>query len=242
MLPLQAFAQDGITIDDPEIIEQIVEGNTDAIQEYIDIPEEEASAIEQMSVQLASTETLVASGSCGKDVTWSLYDTDADSAGDKLVISGSGDMTNYEQYDSYAPWYSYRAKITDIVIESGVKSIGSFAMRECRALRSVTIPKTVASIGSYAFYQCSAIQSISFPEGLSKIGNHTFSGCTALNTIKFPGSLTSIGSAAFYNCTKLTNVSVANIEGWLNIEFSDVTSNPVYYAKSLYVNGADEGT
>ena len=38
------------------------------------------------------------SGACGAtendDVTWTMYDTDSDGKGDKLVISGEGDMMN----------------------------------------------------------------------------------------------------------------------------------------------------
>lgn len=47
------------------------------------------------------------SGACGAtendDVTWTVYDTDSDGKGDKLVISGEGDMMS-PAYSGDYPW------------------------------------------------------------------------------------------------------------------------------------------
>ena len=52
--------------------------------------------------------------------------------------------------------------ITDLVIPSGVLSIGSSAFWECQNLKSITIPNTVMRIESYAFAHCSSLTDIYF--------------------------------------------------------------------------------
>ena len=63
-------------------------------------------------------------------------------------------------------------------------------------------------------------------------------------SITIPGSVTSIGSSAFKDCTGLTKVIVPDIAKWCDINFSynyspSYISNPLYYAKHLYI---DENT
>ena len=77
----------------------------------------------------------------------------------------------------------------------------------------------VTSIGSWAFDNCSSLTSITIPEGVTSIGDYAFWGCTSLENV-------------YYNGT---------IEQWLNIEFNDEDSNPMYYAKHFYMlNDNDE--
>ena len=66
-------------------------------------------------------------------------------------------MDNY--YSHNIPWYSFRSKIKEIKINSGVTSIGNSAFDGCSSLTSVTIPNSVTSIGNYAF-NCSSLTSI----------------------------------------------------------------------------------
>lgn len=81
-------------------------------------------------------------GSCGENITWVLYKNG------ELVISGTGDMANYN-YDS--PWYDYRSDILSVVINEGVTSIGSYAFYDCNSFTKITIPASVTDIGEYAF-------------------------------------------------------------------------------------------
>lgn len=67
-----------------------------------------------------------AAGSCGGALTWSF-----DESTGTLTISGEGDMYNYYYIENYAPWYSVRKSISNVVIESGVTSIGEFAFYDC---------------------------------------------------------------------------------------------------------------
>ncbi len=70
------------------------------------------------------------------------------------------------------------------------------------------------------------------------IGSDAFEDCTSLTSVVLPNSVTSIGEDAFYNCRSLTSVNyLGTIDEWVQIEFSDYASNPLGYAKNLYING-----
>ena len=179
------------------------------------------------------SETIVASGACGDNLTWKLDDKGT------LTISGKGAMTEWVYSDS-APWKTYSNTINKVVIQPGVTSIGGYAFSECKnltsitipegvtsiedgvfsgcGLRSITIPKGVTSIGRYAFQECSSLTSITIPEGVTSIGIGAFSGCLDLMSITIPEGVTRIGSRAFEGCSSLTNITipegVTSIEDW----------------------------
>ena len=69
-----------------------------------------------------NAETLT--GKCGENVTYSL-----DTSTGELVISGTGDMTDYSLY-IYAPWHSNSSSIKTVTISSGVTSIGNDAFSD----------------------------------------------------------------------------------------------------------------
>ena len=69
------------------------------------------------------------------------------------------------------------------------------------------------------------------------IGNYAFVGCTGLTSVTIGGNVTSIGSSVFEGCSGLTAVYINDLSVWCNIDFENYTSNPLYYAKNLYLNG-----
>lgn len=142
--------------------------------------------------------TIVASGSCGENVTWEL-----DNAG-LLTIKGAGGMRDYEG-SKYAPWYyQYRNSISGISIEEGVTTIGRFVFRGCTGLTEITIPNSVTEIGGYDFYKCTGLTKIAIPNSVTSIGNYAFFECTGLTEITIPNSVTKIGNRAFEGCSSLT--------------------------------------
>ncbi|MGN1315965.1 MAG: leucine-rich repeat protein [Acutalibacteraceae bacterium] len=128
-------------------------------------------------------------------------------------------------------------RLTSITIPDSVTSIGDSAFGGCTRLTSITIPNRVTSVGNYAFYYCTRLTSITIPDSVTSIGDSAFYYCTRLTSITIPDSLTSIGYGAFFYCESLTSVHITDIASWCNISFGDSDSNPLYYAKNLYLNG-----
>lgn len=126
--------------------------------------------------------------------------------------------------------------LTSITLPNSVKSIGESAFRSC-GLRSVTIPNSVTSIGRYAFGGCIDLTSVSIPNSVTSIGDRAFENCRGLTSITIPNSVTAIGTQAFNYCTSLTAVYITDLDAWCKMEFTYYASNPLFYAKHLYLNG-----
>lgn len=101
---------------------------------------------------------------------------------------------------------------------------------------------SVTSIGNAAFWECNKLTSITIPNNVTSIGESAFSSCTSLTSISIPSSVTSIGKSAFYRCSGLTKVYISDLATWCGISFKWVvngSSNPLYYAQHLYLNGVE---
>ena len=118
-----------------------------------------------------------------------------------------------------------------------VTSIGNSAFAYCTDITNVYFSATITSIGDSAFFYCTGLTSFIIPSQITSIGNHAFRGCTGLTSITFWPGVTSIGEDAFYDCTSLTGVYIRDISSWNKISFARNVSNPLYYAKKLYLNG-----
>ena len=74
---------------------------------------------------------------------------------------------------------------------------------------------------------------------VTSIGEDAFLDCRTLTSITIPNYLTHIGSYAFFGCRSLTEVHIKDMEAWCKITFGESHSNPLYYAKHLYMNGQE---
>ena len=115
-------------------------------------------------------------------------------------------------------------------------SYGYSPFRYTSTLNSITISNRVTKIGSYAFEGCSGLTSIEIPNSVTSIGSYAFSGCAALTSIEIPNSVSSIGNYAFSGCAALNEVRINDITSWFGISFKSSGSNPLFYAKNLYLN------
>ena len=145
----------------------------------------------------------IVDGTCGDNLTWTLNTKDS-----TLVISGRGEMKNYNYYS--APWFDYRSYIKYATIQDSVTSIGNSAFYECSGLTSVTIGNSVTSIGEDAFAHCDGLTSVTLGNSVTSIGYMAFVSCDGLTSITIPNSVTSIGYKAFSYCSGLTSITIPN--------------------------------
>ena len=123
-----------------------------------------------------------------------------------------------------------------ITFDGDVSAIGDLAFFGCRSLSSVTIPDSVTTIGNAAFNYCYNLENATISDRLTSIGEEAFYQCDDLTSITIPNSVTSIGSGAFSNCQSLKEIHISDIAAWCKIDFEDYYSNPLSYAKNLYLN------
>ena len=144
---------------------------------------------------------VVASGSCGENLSWILTEDGV------LRISGNGAMPDYRT-SSVAPWYSKRTKILSVVIEPGVTGVGSCAFYACLELAEVELPEGISYVGWGAFEDCTKLKAVEIPDGVTSIEGDAFRDCSGLTSVSIPGGVTSIGGSAFSGCSGLTSVSI----------------------------------
>ena len=149
--------------------------------------------------------------------------------------------------------------LTDVTIGNGVTSIENAAFENCvklakvtigksvteisgwvfknSGIKSIVIPDSVKSIGEQAFYQCKSLGTATIGNGVTTIGKEAFDNCTNMTGITIGTSVAQIDSYAFYECSALNRVDITDLAAWCNITFNYESSNPLNYAKNLYLNG-----
>ena len=100
----------------------------------------------------------------------------------------------------------------------------------------VNVPDGVTEIAEGAF-EGSEVVEVYLPLSVKKIGANAFKNCSLLKKISF-GKVDVFEANAFEGCVNLSLVDfTADIEEWCDMHFSGYTSNPLYYASELYLNG-----
>ena len=124
-------------------------------------------------------------------------------------------------------------------IPEGIAVINNVVFGGCSMLSNIVIPNSVTSIGIGAFNGCTALTSIVIPEKVTYIGDRAFKSCSALNRVVIPRSVCSLGEDAFNSCSALNEVVIEDITAWFNIQFGNMLSNPLYYAKHFMLRDSD---
>lgn len=106
------------------------------------------------SITASAESGLAASGQCGDDVYWSF-----DSETGVLTLSGTGSMYDYATEES--PFYD-NYDIIQLVIESGIASVGEYAFEGCGSLLTVRINALLVSVGACAFDMCLDLADVYF--------------------------------------------------------------------------------
>lgn len=110
--------------------------------------------------------------------------------------------------------------------KSGSTAIVTYATTNYNSYSgAVTIPSTVTYSGT--------------TYNVTGIGEKAFYGSTNLTSVTIPSSITSMGQYAFLSCSGLTKVNITDLAKWCKISFTSESSNPIYYAKHLYLNDVE---
>lgn len=152
--------------------------------------------------------------------------------------------------------------LNNVVIGSGVQTIGVGAFQSCTSLTSVNLPDNVTELNNQAFLKCTNLTSISIGSGIKSIGQQAFSKCTNLVHVVIPNNVTSllyyafsectklqditigtgvklIDTAAFNKCSSLNAVYISDLRAWCGISFSNYAANPLSLAQHLYLNNEE---
>lgn len=120
-----------------------------------------------------------------------------------------------------------------------VERIDMYAFLKCEKLETVSLSEKMKVIDQGAFSGCSSLNTFSVEGKLSSVGISAFSGCESLTMINVGGGLGNVWHGAFSGCTSLVKVNTGSISGWCDQTFKDEKSNPLYYAKKLYLNSVE---
>lgn len=99
-------------------------------------------------------------------------------------------------------------KITSVVIEGNVKTIGDSAFYNCAKLVSVSMPDSVTEIGVAAFWGCNSLKSIELPRNLTTVSKSLFAYCRGLEEVKPGNRIVTIEEEAFSGCYSLKSFEI----------------------------------
>lgn len=178
-----------------------------------DVPEVENDDVDQFGTDaVGEDEDFVPQAKLDNEetnITWNVLDADKDGFDDTLVISGTGDMTEYEG-ENYVPWHVYASGITQVIVEDGITSIGRYAFSNFKKLKNLNLGNDIKKIGSSAFVNCVSLQELNIPEQVTEIGWYAFQGCSLLKKVNLSDSVTEIGNSAFKDCALLNEVDMSD--------------------------------
>ncbi len=82
------------------------------------------------------------------------------------------------------------------------------------------------------------VENVVLPNNLKEINDYAFYNCSNIKSVVIPGSVTMIGKDAFNDCIELENVEfLGSLSDWCKIFFYTRNSNPIAFAKKLYIDG-----
>lgn len=174
-------------------------------------------------------------------------------------------LTNIEIPNSVTSISTYAFRecgLENIIIPSSVTSIGCYAFYECNNLKSAIIGDaeteafgvidyrafsvceklenvvvySIYRIKERSFSDCSNLVNVTLGDGVRSVGNYAFADCSKLEIINLGSGARYFGNGAFFNSENLKQVNITDITGWCKSTFEDY-SNPLYYAKKLYIDG-----
>ena len=115
-------------------------------------------------------------------------------------------------------------------------SIGENTFKDCD-IQTITIH--CKEIGDEWFKGLKSLKEVVLGDEVTSIGCGAFESCSGLTSITIPPSVTSIDNRAFAFCTGLTSVNISDLEAWCKLSFNEPSTNPLYYAHHLFIDGEE---
>lgn len=145
-----------------------------------------------------------------------------------LTIKGTGAIP--DSFPGEHPWDDVvETKITRIVVEEGITSIGEYGFARMREVAEVVLPSTVESMSNYVFHQCnelktltlpplevinaglldgSYVENLILPEGVKVIEKLAFANNRRIKTVSLPETLERIEIGAFSGCLAIEELTL----------------------------------
>ncbi|MBQ9204052.1 MAG: leucine-rich repeat protein [Prevotella sp.] len=91
--------------------------------------------------------------------------------------------------------------------------------------------------GAIAIPETVTYQGVNY--AVTRISEDAFWHDTDITSIIIPPTISFIDERAFDGCINLDTIYISSIESWCNIGFDKIDSNPLVYAKHLYIDGKE---
>ena len=143
----------------------------------------------------AHAQTIVKSGTCGENVTWTL---DSDGT---VTISGSGDMKDYADNYPYRSPFRDDLDVKKVIIEDGVTRIGERTFLDNQTIEEIISADSIESIGEYAFTGSSWLDKKREEEPVVILSNIVISYGTCEDDLVIPDGVKRIAHWAFHYST-----------------------------------------
>ena len=131
--------------------------------------------------------------------------------------------------------------LEDLILPTSLNIIGDYAFADCPLLNEIDLPETNLNIQTGAFQNDIALTEITLPAGLQGLGASAFEGCSALEEVTFnteSDQAFTVGEDAFAG-TAVKRVNIANLDSWIQTNFSNPAANPASISHHIYQDGAE---
>jgi len=168
-----------------------------------------------MSLSLTTVNAQSVGGAWG-NITWNLNTQTG-----LLTLSGDYQSSPSAYFNSNdVRWRTYRSIISEIIVEEGVTSIGTFYFTNLISLERVTLPDSLRAIHGSTFTH-TILEEIIIPARVTSIGGGAFQSNSRLKTVIFLGNAPELASNV--NLLSFTGMNDAifyypeNATGWDNV-------------------------
>lgn len=190
-----------VEIQDEDEQEDVEDANFNESQN--DIEEFDDGA--DVSVDFSAETYSLGKKSLNDNTEYEMIDSDNDGIDETLIISGNGDMPDYNA-SADIPWTPYANSVTKVIVEDGVTNVGKIAFYNMKSIKSADLGKDVIKIGNGAFEKCTKLEKVTMGDNVTDIDTDAFRECSSLSDIRMSENLVNIGWYAFYNCKSLSRL------------------------------------